>query len=434
MTIDIAIDAVVPDHGVFLGWTPRQATVTLNDIPAGSGPIPVQISSTGPVGRLIFTTDRAVRGTSVLDLTVDPAVGSASFFVSGEFNWSAATKKNLGASVSKDDAQVTATAPGADPATLNVTVRVRKNANALEPEERDRFLKALEMVNKDPQQAFQTLRDMHRDNRALDQAHNLGAPRGNAHFLPWHRAYMLDLERHLQKVDPTVTLPYWQFDEAASKVFHPDFMGRSDQNGVVSISPSNPLTNWSVDGLPGFSRSADFDQISASPFTIGNVADEVTIMDQIGDQYGSFRNIEGFAHNGAHSSFFGLIGSANTAPMDPLFFLLHCNVDRLWALWQWRNNRYNKTATSSYNLQGASARPPNRVGRMSQDTMWPWDNLKDGERPTHVPRQPFPQSPTHAAPGLTPTIESMIDYQGQMSDADDMGFDYDSVPFYRGGA
>jgi len=36
-------------------------------------------------------------------------------------------------------------------------------------------------------------------------------------------------------------------------------------------------------------------------------------------------------HGYAHTSFGGWISSVPTAAKDPLFFMLHANVDRLWA-------------------------------------------------------------------------------------------------------
>ena len=48
----------------------------------------------------------------------------------------------------------------------------------------------------------------------------------------------------------------------------------------------------------------------------------------------SFARMEGTPHGAAHMSFNGRINNVPVAPEDPLFFLLHCNVDRLWALWQ----------------------------------------------------------------------------------------------------
>ena len=62
----------------------------------------------------------------------------------------------------------------------------------------------------------------------------------------------------------------------------------------------------------------------------------------LGTRYLQFRGpMEGNPHGSAHTSFDGLISSTTTAPRDPLFFLLHCNVDRLWAKWQRVNSRFD---------------------------------------------------------------------------------------------
>ena len=45
-------------------------------------------------------------------------------------------------------------------------------------------------------------------------------------------------------------------------------------------------------------------------------------------------------HGSAHTSFIlGFINDVGTAARDPLFFMLHANVDRLWAKWQWIHKR-----------------------------------------------------------------------------------------------
>jgi hypothetical protein len=40
------------------------------------------------------------------------------------------------------------------------------------------------------------------------------------------------------------------------------------------------------------------------------------------------------AHGMAHMCFNGNMGDINRSPEDPAFFLVHGNVDRLWATWQ----------------------------------------------------------------------------------------------------
>jgi len=66
---------------------------------------------------------------------------------------------------------------------------------------------------------------------------------------------------------------------------------------------------------------------------------------------------------------------AMTSPNDPIFFLHHANVDRLWAKWQ-----INHPGDSNYPTTGNS-------GHALNDLMWPWDG---GASSTNSARaQPF---------------------------------------------
>ena len=109
-------------------------------------------------------------------------------------------------------------------------VRVRKNANTLTTGERDRLVAAFAQLNNQGTGRFADFRDMH---TAVSSAQAHGA-KG---FLPWHRAYLLDLERELQNIDPSVSLPYWRFDQPAPNIFTRDFLGVSDNLGTVASVP-----------------------------------------------------------------------------------------------------------------------------------------------------------------------------------------------------
>jgi len=129
-------------------------------------------------------------------------------------------------------------------------------------------------------------------------------------------------------------------------------------------------------------------------------------------------------------SFTGSISQIPTAAKDPLFFLLHANVDRLWAKWQWLNARFDVNNTSSFEPLGAAGSPgTTRVGHNSKDTMWPWNQITTAPRPSTAPGGTMAPSLLTAAPGLRPTVGSMIDYQGVRTAASRLGFDYDDVPF-----
>jgi Common central domain of tyrosinase len=81
--------------------------------------------------------------------------------------------------------------------------------------------------------------------------------------------------------------------------------------------------------------------------------------------YTTFRQIEG-PHGAAHVWVGGFVGNASIAPRDPVFWLIHANVDRLWA--EWINTH---SAVPGFQallpLSGATA------GHNLNDTMWPWN-------------------------------------------------------------
>lgn len=290
-------------------------------------------------------------------------------------------------------------------------VRIRKNANRLTAGERDRFVSAFARLNNQGAGRFVDFRNMH-TNAGSPEAH--GAPG----FLPWHRAYLLDLERELQAIDPSVALPYWRFDQPAPNLFTPAFFGVSNSLGTVQFAPNNPLQFWTTDGVQGINRRPFF-----SPNTqFANVISEAQTL-ALGSQYSVFRSLEGNPHGFAHTSFGGSISEIDTAAKDPLFFLLHANVDRLWAKWQRQFSRFNPATAASF-----SGSPNNRIGHNLSDTMWPWNGITGSPRPPTAPGGALAVSPTATAPGAPPRVRDSLDFQGRINPASRMGFDYDDVP------
>jgi tyrosinase len=117
-----------------------------------------------------------------------------------------------------------------------------------------------------------------------------------------------------------------------------------------------------------------------------------------------------------------------------LFFLLHCNVDRLWAKWQWLNQRFDTAESETYPFQGSAGEPNSiRAGHNLRDTMWPWNQVTGtglpDDRPVTAPGGTLAASPTVTAPGPMPEVGDMIDYQGVIDPGKRLGFGYDRVRF-----
>jgi tyrosinase len=408
MTVELALPGADAAGRVFLTWAPVQAQARLLN-PTGSAAVNVTLRNAGAGGRLRFATTRTHLGTPTLQLALPVSGAPVRFFVGGEFGRP---------SVALGDATIEARAAGSLGVlgTKPVTIRVRKDAQTLTNGERDRFLAALATLNGGGSGRFRDFRDMHVW-EARAEAH------GNVAFLPWHRAYLLDLERELQAIDPSVTLPYWRFDRPAPKVFTRAFMGVPNAAGRLQFTAGHPLSTWRTDGQLGISRTLFFAANAAPPGLLNEVQTLALGGAAPNASYGRFVAMEDNPHGDAHMSFGGLISDIGTAARDPLFFMLHCNVDRLWAKWQWVHGRANPAQASAF-----APASPNRIGHRLADTMWPWNGITGNPRPATAPGGTLAASPSTMAPGQRPRVRSMIDYQAVGGGAP-LGFAYDDVPF-----
>jgi hypothetical protein len=157
------------------------------------------------------------------------------------------------------------------------------------------------------------------DTFAHDHEHHFdtGIHRGPA-FLPWHRYFLLAVEAEMRRFDSRATIPYWDWTRADSRDLDAEpwrtfFGGRSGRGRFPT---------WS------FTRPATPPATSAPLPSLDNVIDEVRR-----GTYAEFRAMEFGSHVPGHTWTGGTMASRQS-PMDPLFYLHHCNVDRLWAIWQ----------------------------------------------------------------------------------------------------
>jgi tyrosinase len=120
---------------------------------------------------------------------------------------------------------------------------------------------------------------------------------------------------------------------------------------------------------------------------------------------------------------------------DPLFFLLHANIDRLWARWQVEKGRFDSSSEDAYSPQGSSdARNCVALGQAADDTMWPWNGATrpaDRCRPPTAPGGAFPAAPGLLVPPQQPRPRDLIDYRTSPASLGGAGFSYDDVPFDR---
>jgi tyrosinase len=410
ISVELSLNGSTNPRGRYVTWAPSPCTVRIVNADGLAGPITVSLRNAATaVGRVLFRSAPAGPATTTLQLQLAANGAPAACFVSGRFG---------SPSVVDRDAiiEVRHGSPLGTVGTLPLMVRVRKNVIRLTADERRRFLSAFATLNNGLFPAF----------RAVHTNMTTGEAHGRPGFYPWHRAYLLDLERELQNIDPSVALPYWRFDQPAPTLFTNTFLGAPRSSGWVDVAPSNPLAGWTTEQGVGIRRSMGF--------AVGSAANVITQTATLAsaDTYVPFWDpTELNPHGAAHMSFGGDLSDPGTAPRDPLFFLLHCNVDRLWAKWQLQRRRFDTSNQSTYAPQGAGVQNngDRRIGHCVQDTMWPWNGVVGGVRPASAPRSPFPDSPCTPAPGHTPRVRSMIDWQGYADNRTRLGFDYDDVKY-----
>lgn len=433
MKVDIQFPDSLSDR-VFLTWRPIKATARVIDAPAGQPSVAIRLEGKSNVGggAIAFANRLTHASAPSIDLQLPSDGTPVDVWIGGAFP---NASKAFG-DVSVEARQIIGGQPVAPLlGRVPVMVRIRKNAEALTNAERDLFLSAMAALNGKGTGRFVDFRDMH-DGDAYEQIHV------NISFLPWHRAYLLDIERELQTIEDQIALPYWKFDEAAPKLFQRSFIGQSDQSATVQFALTNPLRNWVGD----LNRRGIWRGNSVGPTTVIDVRNEfdcMRISDGPGANFTEFSDwsytptfdptgLESDPHNGAHGNHgAGWITNPTTSQLDPLFYLLHTNVDRLWAKWQWLPSgsggaRSDPAANISY-FTG----PPRANGHNRGDTLWPWDGIVQpgvATRPPTAPGGGMADSSMTRAPGLKPLVRSMIDYLGAHG-GDHLGFAYDDVPF-----
>lgn len=355
-----------------------------------------------------------------LEVSVDTASRTARFFLQGT---RASEAWIDGAEFHGRDVLIEVrTEDGAVIGTSELMVRVRKNAQTLTDDERDIFLEAFKRAALKNNQ-FAKYWGLHQDAGTMI-AHTTA-------FLPWHRVLLLNLERELQAEIPEASLPYWEFDEPADKVFNLNFMGRIGglQNAQeVEFGVRNPLNQVQFSdpriGLLTRVRNGDVNtDPDLNKTAIMNETSHTLMNAEIWYSY----------HGAAHNFVGGMIGRIGPSPADPLFFLLHANVDRAWAAWQRAHDRFDRNQATSYSLQGGHSPGANfGLGNYVEDTMWPWDHQNRPSLPNQTITVGLINLPPTVGAGegapSNPEVGDMIDYLDLNGNGVTHNYCYDMVP------
>lgn len=169
-------------------------------------------------------------------------------------------------------------------------------------------------------------------------SHNSTGPSSGIHFLPWHRMFLVYLEKIIREVsqDPDFALPYWNYGRQymMPQLFQASAGGSLyEKSRRISLNAGSPIE---ADGQ-------------------ATIASDLRQLSQIRD-YDTFNNqlnngLHGYMHdyiggtNGLFNPIYnsvvtkdinpgcvdcGMMAIIPSAGFDPIFWLHHSNVDRLW--------------------------------------------------------------------------------------------------------
>lgn len=152
----------------------------------------------------------------------------------------------------------------------------------------------------------------------FDHIHGMNTDWGAVRFLPWHRVFLFAFEQQLRSVVPGVALPYWDWSERPNlPQFVLDFAPRGGLWDRIRRPPARGVPLPTRAQVAWIQARPQLFPSSGSPRQRG---------------YYSY-DLEMRAHNTVHVWVDGIMAEG-LSPIDPLFFLHHANVDRLWSLWQ----------------------------------------------------------------------------------------------------
>jgi hypothetical protein len=237
----------------------------------------------------------------------------------------------------------------------------------------------------------------------FDETHTEAFVHGG-NFLPWHREMLRRFEDQLRMYDPTISIPYWDWNTSPIDLLAPDFLGvyagydpndpgigepfrsagfydptcvtfcvSNPQVWTSGTGGSDPCSNpacGATNGLPGgacrqsgrlggpydYNPNPAYNSFLRPQYVYRDMSQDNPngISYPNGPQNDDYATVHGsdaadpsvafnqfataisYPHSVAHDYFTtsGTLSPLDTAARDPFFYVMHSNVDRIWASWQ----------------------------------------------------------------------------------------------------
>jgi tyrosinase len=193
---------------------------------------------------------------------------------------------------------------------------------------------------------------------------------GSWYFLPWHRMYLAYFEEIVMKAINDLggpgdwALPFWDYSDKNARSLPAAFSASS----LPGLTNGNPLN------LPGRVLGTQGHQsVPSHDVALSALKHPNFVADVHGGNPGFGGPRTGFSHGGGahglletrphdlvHMDVGGVMSDPRTAALDPIFWLHHANIDRLWQLWldtepgsanpvdaQWLNRTFDFRSSAS---------------------------------------------------------------------------------------
>lgn len=195
---------------------------------------------------------------------------------------------------------------------------IRKRAFGLTAAETNLYISVINQLNSGPAPTpYGKLVADHRD--MSHRMHGSMGPVGRQRFLSWHRDYLLKLEKQMQAINPAAFIPYWRWS-----------VNRAIPSWITNFLPTVVVP--ASGGIPTVTV-----QVARSPHRPSGLPTRAQIASldaNTGLSYTQFTTLlEGY-HNVVHGWVGGVMNDITVSPSDPLFWMHHAEVDRIWSAWQ----------------------------------------------------------------------------------------------------
>lgn len=181
---------------------------------------------------------------------------------------------------------------------------------------------------------------------------------GSWYFLSWHRIYLGFFEQIVR--DHVVALggssnwalPYWNYSDTTNpeaRKVRREFIAATLPDGSPNAlakarrgrTPALAAQGSATGDFGVRPMDVDLTCLKALPFeTAPGAAGFGGPKTGFEHSGGVIGDLEGVPHGSVHTAIGGWMAGFNTAGLDPLFWLHHCNVDRLWEVWRNRGAQF----------------------------------------------------------------------------------------------